>query len=146
MVNFVKIIFSLNLWFINPLLTILMINSITICLSYDYIGLFDFTAYNRFAKVKKFSNNFLFYFDLIVHKIPCIIICLWWFILDNSKFYLGDFSGVPSLIINLLWAGFFVKSIDLSDVYVYLPLKVWKKLWILNIFTHLFIGYLINLI
>jgi ABC-type phosphate transport system permease subunit len=114
MVNFVKIIFSLNLWFINPLLTILMINSITICLSYDYIGLFDFTAYNRFAKVK--------------------------------KFYLGDFSGVPSLIINLLWAGFFVKSIDLSDVYVYLPLKVWKKLWILNIFTHLFIGYLINLI
>jgi hypothetical protein len=123
-----------------------MINSITICLSYDYIGLFDFSAYNRFAKVKKFSNNFLFYFDLIVHKIPCIIICLWWFILDNSKFYLGYFSGVPSLIINLLWAGIFVKSIDLSDVYVYLPLKVWKKLWILNIFTHLFIGYLINLI
>ena len=142
--NTINYFVNLNIWELKVAITILMINSLTICISYDSIYFFDKSAYKRFAKVRNFKKINLTQFDFIVHKIPCLIISLLWCLLGNEKYYLGYYSGIPSLMINLFYGYFIVGQIDLSDVYVYLPRNNWIKLWMINIITHLSIGLLIN--
>lgn len=133
----------LNKYLFEIVLTSLFINSFSICSSYYTIFLFDNTCYDRFAKVKKLKRENLKYFNYVVHILPLLLVFTFW-VNIVKELNLGNYAGFPSLIFNLSWGYFIVGGIDLSNVYVYLDINSWKKLWIINIMTHLVTGISLN--
>ena len=115
----------------NPFLnTILLINSLAICISYHSSFIFVEGLYKTIHEpLPRYEWEI---YNFIGHILP-ILICLFL----KLDFRVAVFAGLISFSLHMLWAYIVYGTYVLDSSYIKLEKKIWLNLWIVAITIHI---------
>jgi hypothetical protein len=113
--------------------TIVLINSLAICLSY-HSGIF--LVYDVYKTIHEPLTRYQWeIYNFIGHVLP-VLIC----VLLNLRYDLGIFAGFISLLCHIIWVWQIHGTYVLDNTYIKLEPETWADMWVIAITTHIVAG------
>tara|TARA_Y100000389_G_scaffold204546_1_gene257888 strand:- start:1744 stop:2262 length:519 start_codon:yes stop_codon:yes gene_type:complete len=120
--------------YVSQIYPVLFCTTWGIFVSFNSAPFLDPTAFRQLATLLKMESLLIFHimYNGIAHGIPCILVCA--FPPNNMHW----FSGLIAASVHLIWGATVSRGTMLLDkVYVPMPPKFWKIMWISAIVTEL---------
>ena len=128
--------------YIDSLFPILLINSFAILVSFHSSYFLDNNCFKKISNKKKLSYKQFHITNILIHLLPVIGLFIYYLYTEKILLF-GIYTGCISLFIHISWMILYVKSYNLSKIYIYLEDYKWKILWIITIISHILGGFIL---
>lgn len=116
------------------LVPMICINSTSVCIWFHFSLVLDPEIFDKFCEKWEMDIGYFWTMNVITHIMP-IFPLLYVVRINRLKTYL--YYGVYTSSFHLLWCYTVNKSLDLSNIYMYMETYHWCILWSVTVITHM---------
>lgn len=120
-----------------------LINFASLNVGFQIMMCMDAIYIKKYLRKWRYLNYTMFFIGhFLVHFCPMYYLYRYFCIEKNNKFY--DY-GVNNIVSSVVWCVVCnSRSVDMSRIYIDMPIQKWYILWFFSMLSHLLFGYLLT--